>query len=466
MTVVASTANGTATAGSDYTARTNVTLTFPAGTTTQTFAVATINDTAVESAETFNVNLTGATNATIADAQGIGTIADNDQQACNPGTVTASINSTSQSGCPASAVPQQASVSNATYSVLAINDLGMHCGDLDTRISSILPPFQVLLAQVIQKGATPVVNPAGVSLAYSAAANPNDPILSQACSTACWPTATPTRPISGMALPTGRYDPFYPGGLGITPLDTGAFPVTADKGLPVPNVEDLYIGPDGRGEQRRRVADGGAALPCRALPVPIRVNSPQPVQEHYLDKPFFVNFPFGYVAADVNWFEGAGIPFAAFDDFGRENAYPLVRVQAKNAAGTVLSTVDTVLPISGEASCTNCHATNTDYTSVHGEANRTDIPSTRLTAAGLPVATSLDDPDANMPPKVSLEYAADINVLRLHDLKHGARYVSTACDNVPANENCLTTAPAPCVINASQPERHERELPDLQGRWS
>ena len=41
------------------------------------------------------------------------------------------------------------------YQVVAINDLGMHCGDLDTRVSSILPPFQVLLAQVIQKGAEP-----------------------------------------------------------------------------------------------------------------------------------------------------------------------------------------------------------------------------------------------------------------------------------------------------------------------
>ena len=52
------------------------------------------------------------------------------------------------------------------------------------------------------------------------------------------------------------------------------------------------------------------------------------------DKPFFVNFPFGYVADNVNWFEGAGIPFAAFDDFGRENAYPLVRVQAKTKSGS------------------------------------------------------------------------------------------------------------------------------------
>ncbi len=59
-------------------------------------------------------------------------------------------------------VPAQTQVTNTSYSVVAINDLGMHCGDLDTRISSILPPFQVLLGQIIQKGATPVINPAGL----------------------------------------------------------------------------------------------------------------------------------------------------------------------------------------------------------------------------------------------------------------------------------------------------------------
>ena len=42
----------------------------------------TINDTAVEPTETFNVNLSGATNATIADAQGVGTINDNDTAPC------------------------------------------------------------------------------------------------------------------------------------------------------------------------------------------------------------------------------------------------------------------------------------------------------------------------------------------------------------------------------------------------
>ncbi len=69
------------------------------------------------------------------------------------------------------------------------------------------------------------------------------------------------------------------------------------------------------------------------------------------------------------------------------------------------------------------------------------------------MAESDQDPDANMPGRVSLEWAADINVLRLHDLRHGARYVSTACDGVPAGENCVTSTPAPCAINAANPER-------------
>ena len=66
------------------------------------------------------------------------------------------------------------------YQVVAINDLGMHCGDFDTRVSSILPPFQVLLAQVIQKGAKPVIlGPTQASVSYTAASNTGDPILSK-----------------------------------------------------------------------------------------------------------------------------------------------------------------------------------------------------------------------------------------------------------------------------------------------
>ncbi|MCW5658842.1 MAG: tandem-95 repeat protein [Burkholderiaceae bacterium] len=71
------TSNGSASAGSDYTA-TSGTLTFTPGVVTRTLTVPIINDTATESTETFNVTLSGAVNATIADATGVGTIVDND----------------------------------------------------------------------------------------------------------------------------------------------------------------------------------------------------------------------------------------------------------------------------------------------------------------------------------------------------------------------------------------------------
>jgi Ca2+-binding RTX toxin-like protein len=71
------TADGTATAGSDYTALSG-TVSFAAGEATKTVTVAVTNDPLVEGAETFTVNLTGGTNVTIADAQGMGTITSED----------------------------------------------------------------------------------------------------------------------------------------------------------------------------------------------------------------------------------------------------------------------------------------------------------------------------------------------------------------------------------------------------
>lgn len=77
VTVSYATANGTATAGSDYTTGSG-TLTFPANSTTQVVAVMIHGDVLDEANETFLVNLSNATNATIADNQGQGTITDDD----------------------------------------------------------------------------------------------------------------------------------------------------------------------------------------------------------------------------------------------------------------------------------------------------------------------------------------------------------------------------------------------------
>ena len=71
------TANGTATAGSDYTA-TSGTLTFAPGQTSRNVTVSVTGDLVDEVDETFFVNLSGAVNAVIGDSQGQGTIVNDD----------------------------------------------------------------------------------------------------------------------------------------------------------------------------------------------------------------------------------------------------------------------------------------------------------------------------------------------------------------------------------------------------
>jgi hypothetical protein len=82
------TANITAAAGGDYTAASG-TVTIPARQKSRTFTVAVAGDRLAEASETFAVNFTAPTNASIGDGQGIGTIVDNEPRV--------SINSVSKS---------------------------------------------------------------------------------------------------------------------------------------------------------------------------------------------------------------------------------------------------------------------------------------------------------------------------------------------------------------------------------
>src|SRR5262249_43463388 len=78
VTISYATANGTATTtGADYVAASG-TLTFAAGETLKTISVSVNGDTTVESNETFFVNLSNPSNATLGRAQAVGTIVNND----------------------------------------------------------------------------------------------------------------------------------------------------------------------------------------------------------------------------------------------------------------------------------------------------------------------------------------------------------------------------------------------------
>ena len=414
VSVAYATSNGDAVAGEDYSV-TNGTLTIPANSTSGTIEVAIIDDTADEPDQTFNVDLGNAVNGTVSDSRGVGTIVDNDA-AAPPPTVPApevSINSTSQNSSEAGLdpnalgpVPEAQFLGNNSHKVLAINDLGMHCGDLDTRVSSILPPFQVLLAQVIERGGAPkLLGHDDAVVTYSAVSNPNDPILENPnVFTGVAPDGSVFK-TNFWEIASKAYGPFYPPGV----LDA-FYDADPDKnkdiGLPVPNVEVLYLG------------NGDLLATQHAMPgmtAPYLGNDSHVAEEFYINKPFFTNFPFGYVAEDLNWFEAAGVPFAAFDDFGRENPYPLVRVQA-DVGGNTVATTDTVLPISGEANCKSCHSADVEVSdeTPHAGAALKDLDASE-------VATAFDDDPAygDLPLNVSIEYATDINVLRLHDQKHG-----------------------------------------------
>jgi hypothetical protein len=121
------TANGTATAGSDYVARSLTGETIAAGQTSRTFVVTVNGDQQREPNETFTVNLSGAVGATLADAQATGTIVSDDARVMSsplparPGTGGAAQSSPSS----VSAVQQPVPIS--TSACLLRGDDALRC---------------------------------------------------------------------------------------------------------------------------------------------------------------------------------------------------------------------------------------------------------------------------------------------------------------------------------------------------
>lgn len=325
-----------------------------------------------------------------------------------------SINSTSHSrGAGVFAtVPQATFANDAPHRILTSNDLGMHCSSLDSRIASILPPFNVLHAQVLAKGQRPtLLDNKSVSVVFSAAANPKDPLLSR----------LPTLSAQGILYKSdfwgnaASYNLFYPPGtLGTyMPAPGHAY----DVGLPVPDVARLYLG-DGKlslsqatmPDVTQFVVDPVTHVPTSATASPYQANTPQPFRVFEQSWPVFISFPFGYVANNTNWFAAEGIPMSPIDDIGRENPFPLMRVQARDlATGATLASLDTVVPVAAETNCKTCH-----LPAPAGNGLATSRISQPATAAQDPLA-------GYMPTAVSQEWAADVNMLRLHDLMHATK---------------------------------------------
>ncbi len=338
-----------------------------------------------------------------------------------------------------------------SHVVLGANDLGMHCADQDDSIFSVLPPFNVLHAQVIRRGGTPaILNGSQVQVTYSAASNPDDPVGPDSINSTSsnWPIGATTgqqvykgnfwdiNPATGNPQGFDTYEPLFFGLL-------SPAAVVPDLGLPAPEttlLTDCLPGPLGNG-----APDGSdCAFEQQAMPGisdPYYANEPEPM--HFdRDTGFFADLlgsansipgvagqPLGGVINNVNWFRADGIPILPVDDSGRGNAYPLVRVMARQGGVPVAST-DVVLPVAAEADCQLCHADPVDCADpdlpqeIQSNAC-TGIAYTPAAISGATFTPSTIDTAPGGTIEQKLLNAAKINILRLHDAKHGTTLDAT-----------------------------------------
>ena len=166
-TVDWATADGTATAGEDYTAASG-TLTFEPGETTKTVSVAVLDDAASEGSETFTLQLSNASGATLADAEATGTITEAERDADPP-----SVTVTSESGAPVAGAFEVTVTFSEPTTGFELSELEVMNGAASGMVSlgdgtqhavTIVPDAGGL-------GAVTVTVPAGV--AEDAAGNPN-----------------------------------------------------------------------------------------------------------------------------------------------------------------------------------------------------------------------------------------------------------------------------------------------------
>ncbi len=341
--------------------------------------------------------------------------------------------------------------------VLAANDLGMHCADQDDSIFSVLPPFNVLHAQVIKRGTgnsdPRILTDTDVSVVYSAASNPNDPVGFDSINStsANFPMSGTDAPVvykgnfweldsvSGNPIGFDAYSPLFFG------LLTDPSVVPQDQGLPAPEsslLTDCLTSPASCNFAQQ-------AMP--GINNPYSANVPQAT--HFdVDFGFFLDLlgvvngvdgkPLGSLVTNVNWFRADGIPILPVDDSGRGNAYPLVRVQALQGNTAVAST-DVVLPVAAEADCQLCHADPIDCADPTlppeiqtNECNGLAVSPTQVSNTDFQVATIEMAPGDTTEQK--LLNAAKINILRLHDAKHETtldetrKIVCASCHYSPA----------------------------------
>ena len=313
----------------------------------------------------------------------------------------------------------------SNFTILAANDLGMHCADQDFRVFSILPPYNVMNAQVLRKGAEPqLMSPAdGIHVTYQAVASNYFEDLTDPNRL---PDLTDSITATGGNLPgvfknnfwnidvtassTGvdkigfkAYENLYPPGI------LAKFSSENDVGLPAPDVAHYYLLSSPGDPTGRELIAEQSAMPG------VLTNEPQPFHGYVENFPFFVDFPFGYTVNNFKRYTAEGFPISSIDDKGYSNPYPLLRVEARDELNNVLASVDAVAPVASEADCAICHASQ-DVCDLQTEG----LTCLNIPAFNLPDVDYIEDASVVIgdTPEQQVINSAKTNILRLHDAKH------------------------------------------------
>ena len=180
VSVAVATADGTATAGEDYTPGT-WSMVFPPGVTTAPSGVAVVGDRVWEADETFAVNLSSPVNATLADAQGLGTILDDDPQGLSIADVdmVEPVSGTRSAVFTVTLSPPSASLVTVGYATTALtatagSDYDDTSGTLsfDPGVPTLPLPVTVradALAEGVETFRVDLAGPSGAAIAYGQA---------------------------------------------------------------------------------------------------------------------------------------------------------------------------------------------------------------------------------------------------------------------------------------------------------
>lgn len=165
--------------------------------------------------------------------------------------------------------------SSGGYQVFAANNLGMHCYDSDFSIFSILPVFNIVNAQVIQKGTTPQILGPSVAVTYNAMADPSGSINSSSIGkTNFWDYVFPLFGAVPMA-DTGLLGQKMPG-FGKQPQPFlwggGAGNWFSSPGIPITTIDDNFSN-NPYPLMNVQIIDPVSGIPASSLPVVVPVSN-------------------------------------------------------------------------------------------------------------------------------------------------------------------------------------------------